>query len=149
MTESVIRIIYKVIYFYIFPLLVIPVGVIGWRLTNVEKEKQHEVDWTSIKEQYFDFNDYLQIYSFVILISYGIALYYVLSKTTFKLDWNGNSKELYRAISKDISIDCICKKVKIPMKLLIVLTILLGPFLMYAGVFLSKEFRQNILPVLQ
>jgi hypothetical protein len=34
MTESFIRIIYKVVYFYIFPLLVIPMGVIGWRLTT-------------------------------------------------------------------------------------------------------------------
>lgn len=87
-------------------------GVVGWRLTTpLDKEIQHGVDWTSIEEQYFDFNDLAQIYSYIIFLSYGIAIYYVLTKTTVKLDWKGNSKELYGAIRKNVSIDCICKKV--------------------------------------
>jgi hypothetical protein len=51
MTEYVVRFIYKVFYFYLFPAMVIPLGAYMWRSTNDLKDREYsKVDWSKLDE---------------------------------------------------------------------------------------------------
>ena len=95
--EKLVRIIYKLIYFYLLPLLVIPVGYLGYMrdLKNVKEEEgiedyswdkylkskskypiQDGVDGDYIRQTNFNFseNDSMQLYMFTVLTITGLGL---------------------------------------------------------------------------
>lgn len=78
MTEYVVRFVYKVFYFYLFPAMVIPLGAYMWRSTNDLKERKYsEVDWSKLDEQ-FRPDVYGWIYIFIIII-----FFYMVMKVVF------------------------------------------------------------------
>lgn len=47
--EKVLRFVYKVLYFYLFPVFVVPLGMFAWRSTNDLTKKDYSVvDWSQV-----------------------------------------------------------------------------------------------------
>jgi choline-glycine betaine transporter len=92
MVEYVTRIIYKIVYFYVFPILVIPVGIFGWRMDNeVTRFQFAEVIFDNLDKE-FHFDKFMQIYAYIIMVIFCIGLYgaYMYVSTTSSIDKNMN-----------------------------------------------------------
>jgi hypothetical protein len=93
-TEQVVRVAYKIFYFYIFPILVIPIGVIAWRFEQGEDIVDNKFKAVDFKEANsdFHFNMSMQIYMYIILIIFFLAIYGILKYVNLKEKFEKSKK---------------------------------------------------------
>jgi hypothetical protein len=53
----------RILFFYLFPVFVVPLGMFAWRSTNELIENEYRVvDWSQVHSQFTSFDIYQQIY---------------------------------------------------------------------------------------
>lgn len=99
-TEQIIRFIYKVLYFYLFPVFVVPLGMFAWRAENPPKVREYiDVDWTLIDSQ-FTYDIYFQIYSYVIVIIFLMVMHVILHVYSLNDPFDKNWEKVKNIMSK-------------------------------------------------